>query len=409
MKSGRKLRDRDEILARLSRSPGGAVALRNERFFANEKYTLDAGRDRAFVNSWFPSFPGPAWDRLLGAAEHIANGGRRPLQVDVAVTGACHCRCWHCFRAKYEDSSELGVDHIARFLAAARELGTVSVGITGGEPLLRADLLDILRMIPPEMEGQLYTTGHGMTEAFVREAERTPLTRCLISLDHYDEVKANARRRHPHAFAEAQRAVRLLSETSIYTAVSLCVTEDLLSREELLRYFEFASAIGVDEIRALLPIPQGNLEGRNDKALYLEAVRTLRALRAETLDQLDYPTVLLFCEYESASCFGCGAGSNYLSLNNDGNVTPCVAVPLSFGNVKEHPFDQIYAQMAQYFRNSGRTCYGRRVGRVLRASSTQAGTLPIAREGTLPIAAQCVVDGAVGDFFAPFRGAQTGA
>ena len=403
MFGARKTRDRGEVFARMCESPFGSVVLKNAEFFANEKYTAHAHSGRMFANSWFPSFPGPAWDRFLAGVQRVADGGRSPLQADVVVTGTCHCRCWHCFRSRYSDSSDLPLENVVRFLAAARELGTVCVGITGGEPMLRPDLLDVLAAVPEGMEAQLYTTGHRLTAGFLQSAERTRLTRCLVSLDHHDPVRANARRGYAQAFDEALGALRLLSGSSLYTAVSLCVTEDLCQRDELMRYFEFARGLGVDEIRALLPIPQGNLQGREDKALYLDAARTLRALRAETLDQLDSPTVLLFCEYESASCFGCGAGSNYVSLNNDGNVTPCVAIPLSFGNVKAQPFEQIYAEMARYFRNSGRTCYGRKVGRAVRATRESAAVLPMTPELSLPIAERHVVDGRVGDFFRPFR------
>jgi MoaA/NifB/PqqE/SkfB family radical SAM enzyme len=403
MRPLRKLRDPEAIHRLLARSPKNEIILRNPEFFLGEKYTVDSPGERGFLTSWFPSLPGPAWDRLLEGVDHIAQGGRRPMQADVVLTGDCHCKCWHCFRSRHTDRSHLGIEHVARFLSAARELGTVCVGLTGGEPLLRDDLQEIFQAIPEGMEAQLYTTGHGVTEAFVSRMEKTRVTRCLVSLDHYDEHKANARRAYDDAFREATEAVALFSQSDIYTAVSVCVTNDLLEPEELVRYFDFASHLGADEIRVLLPIPQGNLSGRNDKLLYVKAMRTLRELRAETLDDLDYPTILLFCEYENAGCFGCGAGSNYVSLNNDGNVTPCVAVPLTFGNIKTQRFEDIYRNMAEHFRNSGRTCYGRRVAASMREAGSERVSLPLAQDVSRAIAAENVVDGEIGDFFAPFR------
>ena len=403
MKSSYRVRQQEPIQRLLSKSRNADIIDRNQSFFLNEKYTMSSANGRSFLNSWFPSLPSEAWDRMLDGVDHIANGGRRPMQADIVLTGDCHCKCWHCFRSRFEDKSALETKHIKNFLHAAHSLGTTSVGFTGGEPMIREDLLSVFALIPKGIEGQLYTTGHNVTEEFVRGMESTRVSRVLVSLDHYDAGKANARRGYANAFDEAIHAVKLFSQSSIYSAVSVCITNDLLEEGELHRYFEFASQLGADEIRVLLPIPQGNLTGRNDKLLYLRAMKELRALRAQLLDQLDQPTLLLFCEYENAGCFGCGAGSNYICLNNDGSVAPCVAVPLSFGNVKETPFEVIYASMAEYFENSGRTCFGRRAGSAVLEANPEGKSLPLSEDKSREIASRHRVDGDIGDFFAPFR------
>ena len=222
MKHGRKIVDFNDIESVMLKSGKLDIIQKIADFFKQnpEKYTHDVLMERYFINSFFPSFPSPAWSKLAESLGKIVHGERIPFQVDMVVTGDCHCSCWHCFRAKH-DNQELSSEVIKKFMAQASELGTASIGITGGEPMLREDIVDIIQSIPDGMEGQLYTTGYRVDKDFLNSVKGTNLTRVIVSLDHYDENIMCKRRGNDHAFKDALNAIEILSDQNIYTAVTL--------------------------------------------------------------------------------------------------------------------------------------------------------------------------------------------
>lgn len=349
---------------------------KKSEFFNSFKIKKDTINSRYYVNCFLPSIGGKSWDRFESAVERVSDKERVPIWTDIIVTGKCHCNCWHCFRSNYTDNSDLDIKTIEKVIKDAYDLGAVILGITGGEPMLRNDIMDILKLIPDEMEGMFYTTGYKIDEKFAKQLADTNVTRCLISLDHYDKNVINKRRGNTKAFDSTIDGIKALVQENIYTAVTLCVTEDLIDREQFYQYIEFTKELKVDEIRVILPIPQGNILGKNYKRLYLDAIRWTRKIRDEALENSQYPNILLFSEFEGNKNFGCGAGNTILTINNDGQVNPCVCVPLSIGNVKREGLKKCYEDFGEYFKTTGKTCYGKRISKTVVEETTKDLKVP---------------------------------
>lgn len=404
MKGGRKIYDFKVIKENMINSKEKDNILKALPFFEQkvDEYIYNSETNRYYINSFFPFFPGKAWDRLFRSLGGIKSGRKNPLNADIVVTGKCHCNCWHCFRSKYHNKADLDFSLIRKFVHQSFDLGTSIIGITGGEPMLRTDILDIVRCAPSGMEVHLFTTGINMDSEFIKIAENTNLTKCIISLDHFNEEMVCAHRNYSKAFRDAMNAIALLASSQIYSAVTLCLTEDLIKENAITKYFRFVGELGVDEIRIVLPIPQGNLESRNYKRFYLDAMRVIQQIRNENQGKADQPIIVLFHEYESPKYFGCNAGSYYISLNNDGYITPCVAVPLVFGNLRHHELEEIYLEMGKYFNKSGRTCYGKRLGKIIKDHNVDTSDMPLSLELSKSLASRHIVTGMQGDFYANF-------
>lgn len=357
----------------------------------NQKYTFSQSEEKYFINSFFPSFPSMAWDRLINWYKDVTQNNQHALrQADIVVTGKCHCNCWHCFRSKH-NSQDLELKTIKSCIDQLNKMGVSMIGITGGEPMMREDIVDIIKLIPDGMEGQLYTTGYLIDDKFAQILKNSNVTRCLISLDHYDKKIANSMRNYDNAFEDAINAIEVLSRHNIYTTITVCVTENLLKREELTNYFEFAKQLSVDEIRVIMPIPQGKLEGKNFSRLYSDAIRYIKQFKKDNSSDVNSPSILNFCEFESSSYIGCSAGSSYISINNDGNVTPCVALPLTLGNVNNDSIQDIFNKMEKYFPHAGRVCYGKISGRVLRTQNIDTSVTPLPINTSIQVVENCKI------------------
>ncbi|BDU51597.1 radical SAM/SPASM domain-containing protein [Haliovirga abyssi] len=389
----------DSVMNSMLSSIQEGIIKHQSNFFKVQKFTEDLVHNRTYVNCMFPSFPGRAWDRFFEGTYRVSKGENVPLWMDIVVTGRCHCNCWHCFRSSYKDNGDLEIEVIKRTIDEAYEAGTTVIGITGGEPMLRDDILDILKLIPDGMEGLFYTTGYKIDNSFAKKLSKTNVTRCLISLDHYDEKIVNTMRGYPKAYEMTMTAIKALKEANIYTGVTLCVTDDLCDREVFYKYINFVRELGADEIRVILPIPQGNLEGKNYKRLYINAMKWTREIHEKSLKNPNYPNILLFSQLESHNFIGCGAGYTYVTINNDGALTPCVCVPLTFGNVKEDGFISAYSKINSLFKGTGKTCYGKRVSKAMKEEIKDGMLAPYNEEVSKKIANKCIVNDGIAKFY----------
>lgn len=362
----------------------------------NEKLLYNTETGEYFLNSFFPGFPSKAWERFLEALERLSMRRRQLYQVDVVVTGKCHCNCWHCYRIKH-CRDDLSIDTIGQVFQEAYQLGVATMGITGGEPMVRPDISEIIDVVPDGIRAQIYTTGHLVTKEFCEKIKQSNVDRMIISLDFHKEEVVARTRHYKDAFRETMEAVRLLRENAIYTVLTVCMLPEF-TVADMEEYFEFVKELHVQEIRVVMPIPQGKIEGGVNFD-YIGGKKMMHRIRDKYLEEEDAPLIVLFSEFESAFCFGCSAGAGYLSINNDGEITPCVAVPISFGSIYDNTLTEIYDHMGSYFKNTGCTCYGRKAGRIMSKLNVDTTRTPLSQEDSRKVASEYIVSGKSAVFF----------
>jgi len=129
--------------------------------------------------------------------------GREVTGVRVSLTDRCNFDCVYCHNEGLGDTrgpmaprgNEMGTDGVVRFLEVASEFDVEKVKFTGGEPMLRDDLEEIVARTPDSMETSLTTNGTflpGRAEALAEAG----LERVNVSQDALD----------PEAFREVTKA-----------------------------------------------------------------------------------------------------------------------------------------------------------------------------------------------------------
>lgn len=123
----------------------------------------------------------------------IDGWGRPLLNLRVAVTRRCNLHCPYCHMegedANIKDSpEEMGVDEIVRLVRIAVGLGISKVKLTGGEPLIRKDILEIVRGIAniPDLTDLSMTTNGTMLAPLAEDLRSSGLRRINISLPTLD-------------------------------------------------------------------------------------------------------------------------------------------------------------------------------------------------------------------------------
>ena len=108
----------------------------------------------------------------------------RPVSnLRVSVTPECNLSCIYCHREGEKAPKEpISTRQIGEVLATAAKFEIKSVKFTGGEPLLREDLVDIVRLVPDSMESSITTNGILLAD-YAEELKEAGLSRVNISLD----------------------------------------------------------------------------------------------------------------------------------------------------------------------------------------------------------------------------------
>jgi MoaA/NifB/PqqE/SkfB family radical SAM enzyme/SAM-dependent methyltransferase len=282
----------------------------------------------------------------------------RLFSVTLALTNRCTFDCWHCYNAG-RSQTDLPLPTWQRLASELQELGATVVTLTGGEPLLRPDLEEIVRAFDDRSCVNLGTTGWGLTAARARSLREAGAFAVGISLDSDLEPEHDRLRAKQGAFREALHALRICGEAGLYPYVVTVARRELLERERFLAFLEFAGTAGALEVHLLEPSATGRLAGDTDTPLKPRERARIIDYQREVARRQDLPILSSFNYLEAADAFGCGAGLTHLYVDGSGEVCPCNLVPLSFGNVKDTPFVSILDRMGEYFRLPRPGCVGR--------------------------------------------------
>ncbi|AGB48732.1 putative molybdenum cofactor biosynthesis protein A, archaeal [Methanomethylovorans hollandica DSM 15978] len=115
--------------------------------------------------------------------------GRTIKSLRMSVTDRCNLNCIYCHNEGSKgNTGEMSVETISSIVHVAADFGISRLKISGGEPLLRKDLEDILLALPPLKDVSLTTNGVLLRER-ARSLKDAGLNRVNISLDSLDEGK----------------------------------------------------------------------------------------------------------------------------------------------------------------------------------------------------------------------------
>lgn len=108
---------------------------------------------------------------------------RTVTNLRISLTQRCNLRCIYCHaEGEVNPKEEMSVEDIAELMRVGVQFGIRSIKFTGGEPLLRRDLVDIIRSVPPGVESSLTTNGI-LLAGMAAELKEAGLARVNVSLD----------------------------------------------------------------------------------------------------------------------------------------------------------------------------------------------------------------------------------
>ena len=308
--------------------------------------------DQIRINSGIPPFPSKAFDRFV---EILLNQKRIPHTINFAITSKCPFRCQHCLYGKRK-KEDFTTNQILDLIIEIKDLGTAILGITGGEPMLRSDLEEIISAASPELATIVYTTGYNLNKKRAEKLFKAGVGWITIGIesnnaDFQDNVRGKKGSLHMGI-----NAIKLCKEAGIYTAIGTIGTREKMNSGELDRIYNLASSLDVEEMRLIPPGAAGRWAGCTDVILNAEELESHKEFQIKHNKKRSGPIVTSIAYIESEEMLGCFGGYNYLHIDSTGEVCPCDLTPLSFGNIKDTPLREIWRQMEQYFPQPRSNC-----------------------------------------------------
>jgi len=306
------------------------------------------------VNSFIPPFPGTAYNRLFDnmfSGRHLS-----PVSGFLAVTARCPARCPHCSHGGRRSGAELSTGETLGLIRQLHGLGASIIGFTGGEPCMREDLPELVRVASEGGAAAiLFTSGFGLTDALLAELRKAGLWSVCVSIDS-DIAQEHDAGRGEGSFEAVVSALRRAKAAGFYTMAGALATPVFVETKRYRRIYDFLSTLGVHEMRIVEAMPCGKMVACSDEAFLSPArVTELRQFHVAMNRKRTGPKVCAFNQVESPELLGCGAGTQHLFIGPDGTVCPCDFTPLGFGNVRDTPLADIWRRMNLAMGDNPRT------------------------------------------------------
>lgn len=246
-------------------------------------------------------------------------------RVQYEINLRCNLECVHCYCSSSPRApAGLPTEFVLDVVRQAADLGVLYFDITGGEPLVRRDILPILESIRARgMVGTLFTNCTLVTAAVARELEAVGIAAVQTSLDACTPELHDRIRGKNGAFQRALRGIEALREQGIPVSVSVTLNRwNAHQAADMVRFFkdELAVPFYFDRV---IPAGRGK-EGERIELSNAEFHRLIRSISGGSL----IPTGKVCDSPRRAGEAGpiepaCGVGATYLFLKHDGRAALC--------------------------------------------------------------------------------------
>lgn len=361
---------------------------------------------------------GPAPSGVEKPAPSHVEGFERPYVISWNLTYRCNLACEHCYldaggtplvgTENFADRSELTTDECFRVIDEIASFAPECLTIlTGGEPLLRRDILEIVRRAAErELWVVVGTNGVRISENVANRLAEAGARGLSLSLDALDADRHDRFRGVRGAWRNTVEGAQILNRTALPFIVQTTAGSHNLAELEAIADFAYDRlAAKVWNLYFLVPTGRGQFvsdmtPGQYDEVLaslyriqtkykgrmlvnakcaphYIktvlenagaggtqtEAVPTASqspaaAGQAESLSRLGLSPIRTY----SGGAGGCPAGTHYMGIRPNGDVTPCPYLPMFAGTLRNASLADLWTSSKLFSDTRQRSSLGGRCG-----------------------------------------------
>ena len=296
----------------------------------------------------------------------------RLRQLFFEVTSRCNARCEHCGSRcdDKEQGKEIEAKYIKKVLKEVSEHYDpryVMLNITGGEPLMRKDLFDLMAYAHElGFPWGMTTNGMLITKSKVEKMAETGMYSVSVSIDGLEKTHEEFRK-VPGSYKKILKGLEYMQECPTIKVVQVTTVANKKNFHELEDIYKMLCDMNIKYWRVVNCDPIGRVQDHSDILLdhsqYKELFEFIRSHNAEGKMEVTYGcSHFIGLEYEKElrnEYFFCMAGLYVASVLSNGDIFVCPNVPrrkeLIQGNVKKDSFIEVWENKFEAFRNEYRT------------------------------------------------------
>lgn len=280
------------------------------------------------------------------------------------MTSACNLGCIHCHASGGKAAAdELTTEEAKLLLCQLAEVKEFRMmAFTGGEPLMRSDLFELLAYSQSlGFTNTIATNATLVDDAVAHRLRRFGVVIAAVSLDGCDAESHDRLRGCSGAFEATLKGIRALREAGILLHINITAMEYNVNQLEQL--VKFVDGLGAGILLMYQLVPLGRGQQIEKAALDLDANERLVRFMAEAQSVLHpilepvaapqyWPFLLQrsgvhegpFLDLAEAVFHGCSAGRGFVYIKPNGDVWPCPFIEVNCGNVRQTSFTTIWVK-----------------------------------------------------------------
>lgn len=255
-----------------------------------------------------------------------------PAFMIVSVTGHCNLHCKGCYaRAQHRQAeNEMSIERLTEVVREAGKLGISILLLAGGEPLMKAGLLDLTAQFP-ELIFPIFTNGLMIDQNVISSLKKQPHVIPVISLEGKEQQ--TDQRRGKGVFACLEPVLKEMKKEGVFYGTSLTVTSWNFHEVTDDRFIDGLMELGCRLFFFVEYVPVS--EGTEDLVLAKEQRARLRQFSQAAGNQHDALFIAFPGDEEKYG--GClAAGRGFIHVNAQGGVEPCPFAPYSDVSLQQY-------------------------------------------------------------------------
>ena len=289
------------------------------------------------------------------------------------VTSRCNARCEHCGsrcdgNTQGEEVSAEEWKKALKDIAEHYDPQTVYLNVTGGEPLMRTDLFDILNYaVSIGYRWGMTTNGMLINEKILKKIEEAKMSTVSVSIDGLKETH-ECFRKVPNSFEKILKGIRMMQESPVIKIVQVTTVVNKKNIDELEDLYNLLVENGVKYWRVVNCDPIGRANDNSDILLDLDDFRRMFDFILSKQKEGKMKDISYGCSHFVGTeletevrdhYFYCLTGLTIGSILSNGDIFVCPNVPrrpeLIQGNIKTDSFVDVWENKFKPFRHELRT------------------------------------------------------